>query len=149
MGLPKPPLKGSCLCGAVQVTVTAPPLLTVACHCNDCQKFTASAFSMTTMVPKDAFVSSGELITGGLGTPGRKHFYCASCLTFVYSEIEGAGRINLRTSILDKAAEFPPFVEVMTDQKLPWAEVPVAHSFAGAPANLEELQALMRAYSET
>ncbi len=149
MGRPKPPLTGACLCGAVKVEATAPALLTVACHCPDCQKFTASAFSLTTMFPKDGISIAGEMITGGLGTPGRTHFYCASCLTFVYSEIEDSGRINLRTPILDKAAEFEPFIEVMTDTKLPWAFVPAKFSFAQAPSGPDELQALMKAYGDT
>lgn len=55
-------------------------------------------------------------------------------LNFVFSEIEGAEfRVNLRTSVLDDAASFPPFVEVMVDQKLPWADVQAQHSFGGLP----------------
>jgi hypothetical protein len=111
MSQPTPPLTGACLCGAVQVTISAPPLLTLVCHCDGCQKLTASAFSLTTMVPSAGFACTGDLITGGLGTRGRQHFYCKSCLNFVFSKIEGAEhRVNLRTSVLDQAAAFPPFV---------------------------------------
>lgn len=149
MALPEPPLKGACLCGAVQVHVTASPLLTLACHCRDCQKLTASAYSLTTMFPNDGFSYTGKLIKGGLGSSERAHYFCKSCLNFVFSQIGGADqRINLRTSVLDKAASFTPFVELMTDEKLPWAIVPAVHSFAQYPESLKELQALMDAYSE-
>lgn len=149
MALPKPPFKGACLCGAVQVTVTKPPLLTVVCHCRDCQKLTASAFSLTTMVPSDGFSCSGDLITGGLGSSGRMHYFCRSCLNFISSQIAGADhRVNVRTAVLDDAALFEPFVEVMTDEKLPWATVQAPHSYAQIPTSLEELQALMDAYAE-
>ncbi|MEM7635747.1 MAG: GFA family protein, partial [Pseudomonadota bacterium] len=107
MPLPELPLNGACLCGAVQVTVTAFPLLTLACHCRDCQKLSASAYSLTTMVPSDSFSCTGELITGGLGSSGRTHYFCKSCLNFVFSKIDGADhRINLRTSVLNEAASF-------------------------------------------
>lgn len=145
---PKPPFTGTCLCGAVQVRVTAPALLSIACHCDGCQKFSASAFSLTTMFPADAFTCHGTLDKGGLGSEGRDHFFCMSCKNFIYSQIGGAQeRINLRTSVLDNAAAFPPFVELMTAHKLPWATTPARHSFAGFPETLEELQTLMVAYA--
>jgi len=149
MAIPKPPYHGACLCGSVQVTVTAVPLLTLACHCRGCQKFSASAYSLTTMFPSDAFEHSGTLLKGGLGAAGRTHYFCQSCLNFIFSRIDGADhRINLRTSVLDKAASFAPFVEVMTDEKMPWARVPAVHSFAQYPKSPDALQALMDAYAE-
>lgn len=148
MVLPEPPLKGACLCGSVQVKATASPLLTMACHCRDCQKLSASAFSLTAMFPIDGFSYTGELITGGLASSGRTHYFCKSCLNFVFTKIAGADqRINLRTSVLSEAALFEPFVELMTDEKIPWASIPAVHSFARYPESLEELQALMDEYS--
>ena len=149
MVVPEPPMTGSCLCGAVQVRVTAPALLTLACHCRDCQKLTASAFSLTTMVPKEGFSCTGPLIKGGLGHSQRAHYFCKSCLNFIYSQVAWAEhRINLRTAVLDNAASFPPFVEVMTKDKLPWANVSAAHSFATVPETLDQLNALMDAYAK-
>lgn len=149
MVFPALPLTGACLCGSVQVQITAPPLLTLACHCRDCQKRSASAYSMTTIVPRDGFSHTGALVTGGLGANGRTHSFCKSCLNFIFSQIKGAEtRINLRTSVLDKAAAFAPFVELMTDEKLAWVKVPAVHSFARYPASPAALQALMDAYSK-
>lgn len=136
------------MCGSVQVHLTEPALLTLACHCRDCQKFTASAYSLTTMFPRDGFSYEGKVVRGGLGTGDRAHYFCASCLNFIFSEVRGAEwRINLRTTVLEDAASFPPFIELMTDEKLPWASVPVIHSFARHPASAEEVQALMDSYA--
>lgn len=147
MALPQPPFEGSCLCGSVQVHITEPPLLTLACHCRDCQKLTASAFSLTTMFKNDSFACSGELYRGGLKSSGRDHYFCKSCGNFIYSQIGGADqRINLRTSILDDAASFKPFVELMTDERMQWATVPAKHSYKQSPESLEELQTLMDDY---
>ena len=78
------------------------------------------------MFPKESFQCTGELIKGGLGSHGKDHDFGKSCLNFVYSQIGAANyRINVRTSILDDAALFEPFVEVMTDEKMSWAQVPV------------------------
>lgn len=95
---------------------------------------TASAFSVGTMFPSDAVVFSGELVVGGLKSKDRVHSFCASCFGLVYSQVIGAEhRINLRTSMLDKSSDFAPFVELMTSEKVPWIDLPVAHSFPGTP----------------
>ena len=146
---PQPPFHGACLCGAVQIKATKAPLLTFACHCRDCQKFSASAYSLSAMFPSDGISITGAVIKGGLGTAERTHYFCKSCLNFIYSQITGADqRINLRTSLLDDGAQLEPFVELMTDQKIPWAYVPAVHSFPEAPQSLEELGALMDSYAK-
>lgn len=148
MNVSKFPLTGSCICGAVQVSVTALPLLTFACHCRDCQKLTASAFSLTAMIPRVNFAYTGALSVGGLHSEERAHHFCASCQNFVFSEMKRAPeRINLRTSILDEGASFPPFVELMTVDKLSWSSVPAVHSYEQGPTTLDELQKLMDDYS--
>ena len=145
---PKLPLQGSCLCGSVRVSLSALPLLTLACHCRGCQKLCASAYSLTAMFPADSFSVTGDLTRGGLRSKGRDHYFCRSCLGFVYSRIAGADdRVNLRVSVLDEAAALPPFVEVMTDEKQGWAAVPAAHSFPRFPASAEDLKGLMEDYA--
>lgn len=142
------PLKGSCLCGAVQVSITALPLLTLACHCRDCQKLSASAYTLTTMFPSASFSHTGQLITGGRGRKGQAHYFCKSCLGFLFSRIgAGSDRINLRTSVLEQAALFQPFIELMAAEKMPWATAPVVHSFDEYPESQEELQLLMDEYA--
>lgn len=36
------PWTGGCRCGRVRIRITAPPMLTTACHCTDCQRMSAS-----------------------------------------------------------------------------------------------------------
>lgn len=157
MAHPRPPFEGSCLCGAVRLHITAPPLMSFACHCHDCQKLSASAFSLTVVFPSDAvFVDcapGGGLIRGGLKAGGgetgaRSHFYCKSCLGLVYSRIAGAEhRVNLRNSVLNNAADFPPYAEFMADEKQPWVQLPTRRSFAGYPKSLDDLTALLAEYA--
>lgn len=148
MKRPRLPLEGSCLCGSVRVRVTEPPLLTLACHCRDCQKLTASAYSLAAMFPAEGFSVTGDLVIGGLRTEQREHNFCARCLNLIFTRIKGADtRVNLRASVLDDLTWFEPFVELMTEEKLPWARVPAAHSFARFPESPEALAALMADYS--
>lgn len=150
MTQPNLPLTGACLCGAVQLHVTAFPLLTLACHCRDCQKLAASAYSLTVMFPAEAVTATGELVLGGKHSEARKHYYCPTCLSFVLSRLKAAPeRVNLRASLLDDLTWFTPFVEIMTEDKQPWAQVPVSHSYARFPTTAEELADLMDDYAQT
>ena len=68
----KLPWEGGCRCGEVRIRVTAPPILTGACHCTGCQKMTASAFSLTVTVPADGFeVTRASLSSAGFAAPSR------------------------------------------------------------------------------
>lgn len=148
MAVPTPPLTGACLCGSVTLQIEALPLLTVACHCRDCQKFTASAYSLTSMFSADKVAITGDLVIGGLRSEGRRHYFCAACKNFVYSQIVAAPeRMNVRTSLLDRAADFAPYAEVMTQESMPWATVPAVRRFETGPASLEALANLMADYA--
>ena len=149
MNTPQLPIEGSCLCGSVRVRVIEQPLLTLACHCKDCQKLSASAYSLAAMFPAEGFSVTGELVTGGLRTEQREHNFCAKCLNLIFTRIKGADtRVNLRVSVLDDLTWFEPFVELMTEEKLSWSSVPAVHSFAQVPETIEELEALMEDYSK-
>ena len=137
---------GSCLCGQVRFRVTAEPLITMACHCRGCQKLTSSAYSLSALTQEGAFeVTEGEPVIGGLHGPVR-HFHCDWCKSWLFTRLEG-GFVNVRTSMLDAAEAFPPFLESMTAEKLSWATTPAVHSYEGFPAG-EEYPALMAAYAE-
>ncbi len=101
------------------------------------------------MVPAEGFSVTGDIVTGGLRTERREHNFCPECLNFVFTRIKGADtRVNLRASVLNDLTWFEPFVELMTEEKLPWSYVPAAHSFARFPETIQELEALMADYSK-
>ena len=61
MKAPDLPAVGRCRCGQLRIEVSAPPIMTAACHCRGCQRMSASAFSLTALMPGDAFrVVDGE-----------------------------------------------------------------------------------------
>jgi hypothetical protein len=130
----KLPWEGGCMCGRVRVQVTRAPLLTMACHCHGCQKFSASAFSLTIALPSDGFaVTQGELARGGMHGQHR-HWFCAHCKNWIYTQPHGVDYfVNVRPTVLDEHAWVQPFVEVYTSEKLPWAATGARHSYALQP----------------
>lgn len=142
------PWDGGCRCGRVRIRVSAPPLLTMACHCTGCPRMSASAFSLSAAIPSDGFaVTQGEPVIGGLHGPTR-HYFCPHCKSWMFTRAEGMDWfVNLRPTMLDDPSGFVPFVETMTREKLPWATTPAVHSFEAFPA-MEDYERLTRDYAE-
>jgi hypothetical protein len=118
----------------VRVRVSAAPLLSIACHCTGCQRMSASAFSLSLVIPKEGVaVLQGEPIVGGLHGATR-HFFCPECLSWMFTRPEGMDSlVNLRATMLDDPSWAAPFVETYMCEKLPWATTPAPHKFAQFP----------------
>jgi hypothetical protein len=143
----KLPWDGGCLCGQIRFRITAPPLLTIACHCTGCQKLTASAYSLSIAVPSEGFaVTQGETAIGGLHGANRQ-LYCPHCKNWMFTHAHGLDFfVNIRATMLDAHEWYVPYVEVRTAEKLPWATTPAKHSFATQP-DLEGYQPLIEAFA--
>lgn len=148
--MPKPalPMEGSCRCGATRIRITAPPLMTAACHCRGCQKMAASAYSLTAMIPTQGFeVIAGEPVRGGAAGDQLSHMCCPDCMSWMFTRITGLDMfLNVRPTMLDDPSWFTPFIETMTAEKLPWAQTPARHSFEGFPP-MEAFEALMAEFA--
>jgi hypothetical protein len=144
----KLPMEGGCRCEGVRIRVTKPPLITMACHCNGCQRMASSAFSLTAMFLTDAFeVTKGEPVVGGLRGPEAPHFFCERCMTWMFTRPAVAPQVvNVRPTMFDDRRWFAPFVESFTKTKLPWAVTGAVHSFEEFPP-MEAYEDLVRAFA--
>jgi hypothetical protein len=109
---------------------------------------TASAFSLSIALPGDGLeLIEGEPVPGGLRGPEAHHFHCPDCKSWMFTRVEGMDWfVNLRATMLDDRSWFEPFVEMWTDEKLPWASLPVRHSYATVP-DMSEFGPLMAEYA--
>lgn len=128
------PWTARCRCERLQMRVTMAPVVTMACHCTGCQRMTASAFSLSVLLPAAGFeVTAGETEIGGLHGDHR-HFHCAYCKSWAFTRPAGMdGFVNLRAMTLDDRAWYVPFVETCTSEAFPWAKTGATHSFPNIP----------------
>lgn len=141
-------IKGECRCGQVKFELSAPPLITMACHCTGCQQMTASAFSLSSLFASEAFViTAGEPVVGGLHGATR-HFFCNYCMSWLFTRPEGLDDfVNVRSTLLEDSKRFVPFIETYVDEKLPWASTGAKHSFDKFPPQ-ESYPALLMEYAQ-
>ncbi|PSB27050.1 GFA family protein [Stenomitos frigidus] len=139
---------GKCRCGQVQFEVNSEPLMTMACHCTGCQRMTASAFSLSTLHLSNGFkVTLGELVIGGLHGATR-HYFCGNCMSWLFTRPEGMDDfVNVRSTMMDNAQSFSPFIETYTDEKLPWVTTPAVHRFNKFPSP-EQFPALLSEFAK-
>lgn len=141
------PQEGTCRCGQVRFRITAPPLLTMACHCTGCQRMSASAYSLSALFSIDGFeVTAGEPAIGALHGPTR-HYFCPHCMSWLFTRPEGPDQFVLvRPTMLDDPILSTPFVETCTREKLGWATTPAIRSFEGFPP-VDAYEDLVRDYA--
>ncbi len=128
--------------------ITKPPLVTTACHCRGCQRMSSSAYSLTGIFPADGFqVSSGEPVIGGLHGAETAHFFCAYCMTWLFTRPQTAPQVvNVRPTLFDDTSWAAPFIETFVETKLPWANTGAQHSFPSFPA-MDRFEGLMQAFA--
>jgi hypothetical protein len=123
------PFTGTCQCGEVRYVVKSEPIITVACHCRDCQKLSASAFSLTMLIPAESF----ELISGNLQVFERPVesggsalcYFCSTCGNRVYhGSPQLPGYYRLKPGGLDDTSKILPQAHVWTSRAQPWYEFP-------------------------
>jgi hypothetical protein len=144
----KLPATGQCRCGDVQIRISAPPILTMACHCRGCQRMSASAYSLSVAIPSPGFeVVKGETVLGGLRAPELKHYFCPKCMTWMFTRFLPEF-VNVRVTMLDDPYWFTPFMESWTSTKLPWVTTPAVHSYPEFPS-MEDIPKLTAEFART
>lgn len=130
--------RGGCACGAARYEVSGEPLVVHACHCEDCQRLSGSAFAVNAWFKaSDINLLSGTLQARVLQAgSGKDHVVssCEECGTQLWGEYAAApaGAVFLRTGTLDNGYKLEPDVHVFTRSKLPWVVLP-----EGVPAFAE------------
>ncbi len=124
--------------------------MTMACHCNGCQRMSSSAFSLTAIFAANTFeVTKGEPVIGGLHGAEAHHFFCAYCMTWMFTRPVALDHIvNVRPTMFDDHAWFAPFVESFTKARLPWAKTGAVHAFEEFPP-LEAYEPLMHEFASS
>ena len=86
-------------------------------------------------------------VIGGLHGATR-HFFCDYCMSWLFTRPEGeADFVNVRSTMFDNAADYRPFIETFTKEKLDWVSTGAAHGFEEFPPE-EQFPVLLQQYAE-
>jgi hypothetical protein len=141
------PQEGGCRCGQVRLKISAPPILTMACHCTGCQKMSSSAYSLSAAIPAEGFeVIAGEPVIGGLHGATR-HYFCPHCMSWMFTRPEGFDWfVNIRSTMLDDTSGLAPFMETWRAEGFAWAKTAAVHSYETFPP-MEAYEGLVQEFA--
>jgi hypothetical protein len=130
---------GGCQCGAIRYEITGETGELYACHCLECRKLTASAFSMSLMVRVGDFhLTRGEpnvwTRPTDAGNTLNCHF-CPNCGSRVWHATEGDDEwLVVKPGSLDEPVDYGRAIHIWTKRKLPGFVIPRgAEQFPGEP----------------
>jgi hypothetical protein len=132
---------GGCQCGDVRYAVAGPLARAYACHCRDCQKQSASAFSLSIPVERAKLRATGALSSfekraeSGATTTC---FFCGACGSRLFHVSSRSPEVaTLKVGSLDDTSEIYPASHVWVSRKQPWVRLdPAIPSFDRQPADL-------------
>ncbi len=120
-------ITGRCLCGRVEYSAEAQPVVQAVCHCTDCQRQTGGPFTVVVGVPLAAFTVKGSTLAS-YATTGEDHgadtqrSFCSACGSPVFSIAAVSPELALiKAGTLDDASWLEPAVEVWTSSAQPWS----------------------------
>lgn len=115
---------GGCLCGAVQISLTADPAGASACHCALCRRWSGAAM-WGMEVPANAVRVRGE-VARYRASGFSERTWCPVCGTHLWMRDDG-GDYELMPGLFDAAAEVPLVREVYSDRAFACARLAGDH----------------------
>ncbi len=119
------PTDGGCLCGAIRYRLSAAPMASMHCHCNNCRKASGAAMLTWVTVAADAV----ELVRGQPRRYGyvSEHYageverwFCGSCGSQLAWHQVGSDTIDLTAGSLDDADRIEPGHHVFVRSRVRW-----------------------------
>ena len=132
-------LSGSCLCGAIRYTVSAPITELRACHCTHCQKASGAGGSVNAVIPASAFrLEKGTPKRLGItADSGRTlyRYFCGDCGSPLYSHRATTPEtFALRVGTLDALSDVKITTHIWTRSARSWDYIdPSTKLFPGQP----------------
>ncbi len=123
-------ITGRCLCGAIQWSSSAPPLVTRVCWCRECQYIGAGSGTVNACFRTETFEVSGELRDyPSLADSGNRlhRRFCPECGTPLFSEAEARPHlVFVRVGTFDDPNLASPAMSIWTSAAPRWACIDAA-----------------------
>ena len=117
-------IKGSCLCGKVEYSITAPYKAFNYCHCSRCRKATGAAFASSILLKKQQFKwEKGEEYLKRFELPNSKIFattFCTECGSTLPWEVKGSDAFIVPAGTLDDDPGITPERNIFWDSRSDW-----------------------------
>ncbi len=139
---------GSCQCGTIRYRIEGELPPAYACHCGECKKQSASAFSMSIAIRFNRLIVEGEpamFQTTGFSGAVKRCYFCPRCGTRMWHRSAHApDNATLKLGTLDGGADIAPSFHLWVSKKQAGIEIdPAVPAYETQPDNLLQLREAM------
>lgn len=117
-------ISGQCHCGTIAFTALVDASKVVACHCEDCQKFSGAPFRAVIPVPVENVQLLGQprhYVKVAASGNRRAQAFCGDCGTQLYAtEADVSKVLNIRLGCVNERAQLPPLMHIWGEAAQPW-----------------------------
>jgi hypothetical protein len=113
--------EGGCLCGAVRYRASGPATHPTLCHCRSCRMASGAPVVAWVTFPRAGFVLTGDEPVRYRSSPRVVRSFCGRCGTPIsYARDDEPETLDVTTTSLDRADDFPPVDHIWTSESLAW-----------------------------
>ena len=107
---------GKCLCGSVEVKITADHNDIGTCHCEMCRRWSGGIY-MAVHVGEDIEIVGEEHITAYQSSDWAERAFCKNCGTNLYYRLKGSGEYMLSVGMLDDQTGLQMINQIFVDEQ--------------------------------
>ena len=112
------PYHGTCLCGAIHVTVSLDDSSVSACHCSMCRKWTGGPLLVVHSTQPLQFSGAEPAVYDSSDWAQRG--FCPTCGTHLFYRLKGGGFDAVPAGVLDGEGAWTFDLQVYVDEKPAW-----------------------------
>jgi hypothetical protein len=119
-------LDGRCMCGSASYSCDAEPMMTLLCHCRDCQRQSGAPASIVVIVDRSAFVLDGETLAchetvNGEHGARRERWFCSRCGSPLVTYMDDMPQFAvIKAGTLDDTSQLKPTGEIWRESAQAW-----------------------------
>lgn len=118
-------MKGSCLCGGVQFTLTEPLRNSVACHCVQCRKTSGHYVSATQVEAEQLQIDRDESLRWYQSSPEAQRGFCGTCGSSLFWKHEADnGAVSVMSGTLDGPTGITTEIHIFAAFKGDYYDIP-------------------------
>ena len=116
-------MKGSCLCGAVQITISVPVELAEFCHCKTCRRASGAPVMAWAGVRRDGVDIQGEALRRFQSSPMIERTFCGLCGTsLTIREQDSSDHLWVAIATFEEAESCVPEFHIWRSERLSWVD---------------------------
>ncbi len=130
-------LHGSCMCRSVQYEITGECREIIACHCNECRKFSGHFTAATATAPGNLIILCDKGLKWYRSSSVAQRGFCANCGSTLFWKPDSGDRISIYAGTIDGQSGLTLGSHIFVEEKGDYYEIEDGKAqYATSGANL-------------